>query len=51
MPCANFIADGYTQSGYIQPAAHLHESLRFRFRPVLSAQRSALVEALLGRRI
>jgi hypothetical protein len=45
MPCVSFIADGYTQPGYIQPAANLHEALRFRFRPVLSAQRSALIEA------
>ena len=48
MLCANFIADGYTQPGYIQPVDRLHDALRFRFRPVLSAQRSALIESAEG---
>jgi hypothetical protein len=33
-----FIADGYTQPGYVQPVEPLHNALRFRFRPVLSDQ-------------
>jgi hypothetical protein len=44
MTCVNFLADGYTQSGYIQPVERLHHALRFRYRPVLSSQRSALIE-------
>ena len=44
MPCANFIADGYTQPGYIQPVDRLHNALRFRFRPVLADERSRLTD-------
>ena len=44
MPSASFIADGYTQPGFIRPVDRLHDALRFRFRAVLSAQRSALVQ-------
>ena len=40
MTSANFIADGYTQPGYILPVDRLHDALRFRFRPVLAEERS-----------
>jgi hypothetical protein len=42
MICATFIADGYTQPGYIQPVDRLHDAMRFRFRPVLIEERSRL---------
>jgi len=45
MPSANFIADGYTQPGYVQPVARLHDALRFRFRPVLAEERSRLTDS------
>jgi hypothetical protein len=44
MPCANFIADGYTQPGYVQPVERLHNALRFRFRPVLAEERGRLAD-------
>jgi hypothetical protein len=42
---SNFIADGYTQPGYIQPVERLYDAMRFRFRPVLTEERSRLTEA------
>ena len=47
MSCANFIADGYTQPGYILPVDRLHHALRFRFRPVLAEERSRLTDSTL----
>jgi hypothetical protein len=47
MICANFIADGYTQPGYILPVERLHDALRFRFRPVLAEERSLLADSAL----
>jgi hypothetical protein len=44
MPGTNFIADGYTQPGYIRPVEGLHHALRFRFRPVLAEERSRLAD-------
>jgi hypothetical protein len=44
MPHANFIADGYTQLGYIQPVERLYNALRFRYRPVLADKRSRLAD-------
>jgi hypothetical protein len=44
MLCANFIADGYTQPGYVQPVERLYKALRFRFRPVLADERSRLTD-------
>jgi hypothetical protein len=48
MSSVSFIADGYVQPGYIRAVDRLHEALRFRFRPILSAQRSALVQTAQG---
>jgi hypothetical protein len=44
MRCANFIADGYTQPGYIRPVERLYDAMRFRFRPVLAEERNRLID-------
>ena len=38
----SYIADGYTELGYIEPEANLWPELRFKYRPMLKTQRALL---------
>ena len=40
------IEDGYTESGYIAAVPQLHPALRFRFRPLLTEERTAFLKSI-----
>lgn len=40
-----FIEDGYTRDGYIAAMPGIHPSLNFKFRPMLTQERSRLLQA------
>lgn len=42
----NYIPDGYTEKGYIEPSDGKHDALAFTYRPMLPEERDAVEEVL-----
>lgn len=43
MKCSAFIADGYTQPGYIKPLENCWPPVKFKFRPMLYPERKVIL--------